>query len=171
MGDMMIDFTAAELKAVCRWLEARHKFLHDESLCHEADDFAHSNGTWPTIQRLRSEASATKVALTTARDQMEEAEIRWRRPVTTVAAQNRFMSMKVEDLRLPKRPANCLKNEDIIFIGDLVQKTEVELSRIPNFGKESLDLVKRLLEAKGLNLGMSVVELPETEEETSDATT
>ena len=74
MGDMMKDFTAAELSAVCRWLEKRHKFLHDESLFHEADDFAHSNGTWPTIQRLRSEASATKVALTTARDQLDEME-------------------------------------------------------------------------------------------------
>ena len=68
----MEDFTAAELSAVCRWLEKRHKFLHDESLFHEADDFAHSNGTWPTVQRLRSEARAAKVALGTARDQLGE---------------------------------------------------------------------------------------------------
>ena len=64
-------FTPAELDAVCRWLERRHEFLESESLYHQADDFAHSNGKWPIIQRLQSEAHAIKVALDTARDQME----------------------------------------------------------------------------------------------------
>jgi hypothetical protein len=71
---MMKDFTADELGAIVRWLEKRHKFLHDESLFHEADDFAHSNGKWPTIQQLRSEAHAAKVSLDTARNQMDEME-------------------------------------------------------------------------------------------------
>jgi len=68
-------FTADDLDAVCRWLEMRHEYLHDEALTIEAgDDFAHSNGKWPTIQHLRSESQAAKRSFETAFDQLKEID-------------------------------------------------------------------------------------------------
>ena len=58
------------------------------------------------------------------------------------------------------RSANCLKNDNIIYIGDLVQKTESELLRTPNFGRKSLNEIKEVLTQMGLHLGMEVVEWP-----------
>ena len=54
------------------------------------------------------------------------------------------------------RSANCLKNDNIVYIGDLVQKTEQEMLRTPNFGRKSLNEIKEVLTAMGLSLGMSV---------------
>ena len=52
------------------------------------------------------------------------------------------------------RSANCLKNDNIIYIGDLVQKTEAEMLRTPNFGRKSLNEIKEVLAGMGLHLGM-----------------
>ncbi len=60
----------------------------------------------------------------------------------------------VDDLELTVRSANCLKAENIYYIGDLIQKTEVELLKTPNLGKKSLTEIKDVLAAKGLSLGM-----------------
>jgi DNA-directed RNA polymerase subunit alpha len=60
----------------------------------------------------------------------------------------------VDELELTVRSANCLKAENIHYIGDLVQKTEVELLRTPNLGKKSLTEIKEVLESHGLTLGM-----------------
>jgi DNA-directed RNA polymerase subunit alpha len=60
----------------------------------------------------------------------------------------------VDELELTVRSANCLKAESINYIGDLVQRTEVELLRTPNLGKKSLTEIKEVLEAHGLALGM-----------------
>ena len=54
------------------------------------------------------------------------------------------------------RSANCLKNDNIVYIGELVQKTESEMMRTPNFGRKSLNEIKAQLEAMGLSLGMEV---------------
>ncbi|MGD9386685.1 MAG: DNA-directed RNA polymerase subunit alpha [Gammaproteobacteria bacterium] len=62
----------------------------------------------------------------------------------------------VDELELTVRSANCLKAEDINYIGDLVQKTEVELLRTPNLGKKSLTEIKQVLENHGLQLGMRI---------------
>ncbi len=62
----------------------------------------------------------------------------------------------VDDLELTVRSANCLKAESIHYIGDLVQKTEVELLKTPNLGKKSLSEIKNVLLSKGLNLGMKI---------------
>jgi DNA-directed RNA polymerase subunit alpha len=58
------------------------------------------------------------------------------------------------------RSANCLKAENINYIGDLVQRTEVELLRTPNLGKKSLTEIKEVLESHGLSLGMRVESWP-----------
>ncbi len=63
---------------------------------------------------------------------------------------------KVDELELSVRSANCLKNDNIVYIGDLIQKTEAEMLRTPNFGRKSLNEIKEVLAAMGLHLGMDV---------------
>jgi len=63
---------------------------------------------------------------------------------------------KVDELELSVRSANCLKNDNIVYIGDLVQKTEGEMLRTPNFGRKSLNEIKEVLAQMGLHLGMDV---------------
>ena len=69
---------------------------------------------------------------------------------------NRFLLKKVDELELSVRSANCLKNDNIIYIGDLVQKSEAEMLRTPNFGRKSLNEIKEVLSAMGLRLGMDI---------------
>jgi hypothetical protein len=64
--------------------------------------------------------------------------------------------IKVEELELSVRTANCLKNDNIAYIGDLVQKSEAEMLRTPNFGRKSLNEIKEMLAQMGLHLGMEV---------------
>jgi DNA-directed RNA polymerase subunit alpha len=73
---------------------------------------------------------------------------------------NRNLLRKVDELELSVRSANCLKNDNIVYIGDLVQKTEQEMLRTPNFGRKSLNEIKEVLTAMGLGLGMTVPEWP-----------
>ena len=63
---------------------------------------------------------------------------------------------KVEELELSVRSANCLKNDEIVYIGDLVQKSESEMLRTPNFGRKSLNEIKEVLNAMTLELGMKI---------------
>jgi len=67
---------------------------------------------------------------------------------------------KVDELELSVRSANCLKNDNIIYIGDLVQKTEAEMLRTPNFGRKSLNEIKEVLTQMGLHLGMQINNWP-----------
>lgn len=66
----------------------------------------------------------------------------------------------VDDLELTVRSANCLKAENIFYIGDLIQRTEVELLKTPNLGKKSLTEIKDVLAVKGLSLGMRLENWP-----------
>ena len=69
---------------------------------------------------------------------------------------SRHLLRKVEELELSVRSANCLKNDNIIYIGDLVQKTEADMLRTPNFGRKSLNEIKEVLTNMGIHLGMKV---------------
>lgn len=73
---------------------------------------------------------------------------------------NKNLLKKVEELELSVRSANCLKNDAIVYIGDLVLKTEAEMLRTPNFGRKSLNEIKEVLAKMGLHLGMDVPEWP-----------
>ncbi|MCX7381414.1 MAG: DNA-directed RNA polymerase subunit alpha [Alphaproteobacteria bacterium] len=73
---------------------------------------------------------------------------------------NRNLLRKVDELELSVRSANCLKNDNIVYIGDLVQKSEQEMLRTPNFGRKSLNEIKEVLSSMGLALGMSVTGWP-----------
>jgi DNA-directed RNA polymerase subunit alpha len=69
---------------------------------------------------------------------------------------NRNLLRKVDELELSVRSANCLKNDNIVYIGDLVQKSESDMLRTPNFGRKSLNEIKEVLTGMGLHLGMQV---------------
>ena len=73
---------------------------------------------------------------------------------------NRNLLRKVDELELSVRSANCLKNDNIVYIGDLVQKTESEMLRTPNFGRKSLNEIKEVLAQMGLSLGMQIPNWP-----------
>ncbi|MCA6287253.1 DNA-directed RNA polymerase subunit alpha [Phenylobacterium sp.] len=73
---------------------------------------------------------------------------------------NPALLKKVDELELSVRSANCLKNDNIVYIGDLIQKTEAEMLRTPNFGRKSLNEIKEVLAGMNLHLGMDVPNWP-----------
>ena len=78
----------------------------------------------------------------------------------TEPAFNKNLLKKVDELELSVRSMNCLKNDNIIYIGDLVQKTEPEMLRTPNFGRKSLNEIKEVLNSLSLFLGMEIPNWP-----------
>ena len=73
---------------------------------------------------------------------------------------NKNLLRKVDELELSVRSMNCLKNDNIIYIGDLVQKSEGEMLRTPNFGRKSLNEIKEVLNGMSLYLGMEIPNWP-----------
>ena len=73
---------------------------------------------------------------------------------------NPLLLKKVDELELSVRSANCLKNDNIVYIGDLVQRSEPEMLRTPNFGRKSLNEIREVLKVMGLELGMDVENWP-----------
>ncbi|MBA4249902.1 MAG: DNA-directed RNA polymerase subunit alpha [Candidatus Pelagibacter sp.] len=73
---------------------------------------------------------------------------------------NKYLLKKVDELELSVRSANCLKNENIFYIGDLVQKSESEMLKTPNFGRKSLNEIKEVLSHMGLGFGMTIPNWP-----------
>jgi DNA-directed RNA polymerase subunit alpha len=81
-------------------------------------------------------------------------------PQITEPEFNKNLLKKVDELELSVRSMNCLKNDNIIYIGDLVQKTEPEMLRTPNFGRKSLNEIKEVLNSMSLYLGMEIPNWP-----------
>jgi len=79
---------------------------------------------------------------------------------TTELEFNKNLLKKVDELELSVRSMNCLKNDNIIYIGDLVQKSESEMLRTPNFGRKSLNEIKEVLNSMSLYLGMDIPNWP-----------
>lgn len=77
---------------------------------------------------------------------------------------NENLFRSVDELELSVRSANCLKNADIKYIGELVQKTEAEMLKTKNFGRKSLNEIKEILAEMGLSLGIKVEDFPGREE-------
>ena len=73
---------------------------------------------------------------------------------------NKNLLKKVDELELSVRSMNCLKNDNIVYIGDLVQKTEPEMLRTPNFGRKSLNEIEEVLNSMSLYLGMEIPNWP-----------
>ena len=81
-------------------------------------------------------------------------------PRTPEAEIDPILLRPVDDLELTVRSANCLKAESIYYVGDLIQRTEVELLKTPNLGKKSLTEIKDVLASRGLSLGMRLENWP-----------
>jgi len=109
---------------------------------------------------------AVALAARILQDQLQTF-INFEEPVAAQAAEsptepvfNKNLLRKVDELELSVRSANCLKNDNIIYIGDLVQKSEQEMLRTPNFGRKSLNEIKEVLSQMGLHLGMEIPNWP-----------
>jgi len=90
----------------------------------------------------------------------DEPKVVEKKPQITVPEFNKNLLKKVDELELSVRSMNCLKNDNIVYIGDLVQKTEPEMLRTPNFGRKSLNEIKEVLNSMSLYLGMEIPNWP-----------
>jgi len=108
--------------------------------------------------KILKEQLAVFISFEEYEEPVEEAEEE-KEPVFN---ENLFRS--VDELELSVRSANCLKNADIRYIGELVQKTEAEMLKTKNFGRKSLNEIKEILAEMGLSLGMQLENFPSREE-------
>jgi DNA-directed RNA polymerase subunit alpha len=116
-----------------------------------------TNGTIDAEEAIRRAGSILKNQLDVFVDLQGEDEVGYGSAETQV---DPILLRPVDELELTVRSANCLKAENINYIGDLVQRTEVELLRTPNLGKKSLTEIKEVLEQHGLALGMRLDNWP-----------
>jgi DNA-directed RNA polymerase subunit alpha len=116
-----------------------------------------TNGTIDAEEAIRRAGSILKNQLDVFVDLQGEDDIGYGRAEIQV---DPILLRPVDELELTVRSANCLKAENINYIGDLVQRTEVELLRTPNLGKKSLTEIKEVLETHGLALGMRLENWP-----------
>lgn len=116
-----------------------------------------TNGTVDPEETIRQAANILKDHLTVFVDLEGDTEPEH---VVVEPAFDPILLRAVDDLELTVRSANCLKAENIFYIGDLIQRTEVELLKTPNLGKKSLTEIKDVLAARGLSLGMRLEEWP-----------
>ena len=116
-----------------------------------------SDGTLDPEDAIRSAATILQDQLSTFVDLESQDETEAKREEPEV---DPILLRPVDDLELTVRSANCLKAEQIYYIGDLIQCTEVELLKTPNLGKKSLTEIKSTLATKGLSLGMRLENWP-----------
>ena len=117
-----------------------------------------TNGTMDPENAIREAARILRGQLAVFVDlEAEESEVPKLRTEPDV---DPILLRPVDDLELTVRSANCLKAESIYYIGDLIQRTEVELLKTPNLGKKSLTEIKDVLASRGLSLGMRLENWP-----------
>ncbi|HEY8521389.1 MAG TPA: DNA-directed RNA polymerase subunit alpha [Gammaproteobacteria bacterium] len=116
-----------------------------------------TNGTIDAEEAIRRAGTILKQQLDVFVDLQGEEEAAFGRAEAKI---DPILLRPVDELELTVRSANCLKAENINYIGDLVQRTEVELLRTPNLGKKSLTEIKEVLESHGLALGMRLENWP-----------
>ena len=93
--------------------------------------------------------------------QLEGSEIAaFDQPAQRASSFDPILLRPVDELELTVRSANCLKAENIYYIGDLIQRTETELLKTPNLGRKSLNEIKEVLASRGLSLGMKLENWP-----------
>jgi len=116
-----------------------------------------SNGTIDPEEAIRRAATILQQQLAAFVDLESESEAEVAEEEDQI---DPILLRPVDDLELTVRSANCLKAENIYYIGDLIQRTEVELLKTPNLGKKSLTEIKDVLASKGLSLGMVLENWP-----------
>jgi DNA-directed RNA polymerase subunit alpha len=116
-----------------------------------------TNGTIDPEEAIRRSATILQQQLAVFVDLQHEKSSE---PVKKEVEVDPILLRPVDDLELTVRSANCLKAENIYYIGDLVQRTEVELLKTPNLGKKSLTEIKDVLASRGLSLGLRLENWP-----------
>jgi DNA-directed RNA polymerase subunit alpha len=116
-----------------------------------------TNGTIDPEEAIRRAAGILQDQLSVFVDLQGKEEVKSLAPEADI---DPILLRPVDDLELTVRSANCLKAESIYFIGDLIQRTEVELLKTPNLGKKSLTEIKDVLASRGLSLGMRLENWP-----------
>lgn len=116
-----------------------------------------TNGTIEPEEAIRRAATILQQQLAVFVDLEGEKEVE---PTRKEEEIDPVLLRPVDDLELTVRSANCLKAENIYYIGDLIQRTEVELLKTPNLGKKSLTEIKDILASRGLSLGMRLENWP-----------
>jgi DNA-directed RNA polymerase subunit alpha len=116
-----------------------------------------TNGTIDPEEAIRSAATILQDQLSAFVDLSGKPEVE---PAEEEPAIDPILLRSVDDLELTVRSANCLKAEQIFYIGDLIQRTEVELLKTPNLGKKSLTEIKDVLASRALSLGMRLENWP-----------
>lgn len=126
-----------------------------------------TNGTIDPEEAIRRAATILQQQLAVFVDLESEKEAR---PAKQQDEVDPILLRPVDDLELTVRSANCLKAENIYYIGDLIQRTEVELLKTPNLGKKSLTEIKDILASRGLSLGMRLENWPPSSLRSDDKT-
>ncbi len=116
-----------------------------------------TNGTVDPEETIRKAAGILQQQLSVFVDLQGDEEVEQEKNETEI---DPILVRPVDDLELTVRSANCLKAENIYYIGDLIQRTEVELLKTPNLGKKSLTEIKDVLGTHGLSLGMRLENWP-----------
>lgn len=116
-----------------------------------------TNGTIDPEEAIRRAATILQQQLAVFVDLEREKQVE---PEQSEDEIDPILLRPVDDLELTVRSANCLKAETIYYIGDLIQRTEVELLKTPNLGKKSLTEIKDVLASRGLSLGMRLENWP-----------
>ncbi|MBA3580947.1 MAG: DNA-directed RNA polymerase subunit alpha [Gammaproteobacteria bacterium] len=116
-----------------------------------------TNGTLDPEEAIRRAATILQQQLSVFVDLEATTQIE---PAHQIPEVDPILLRPVDDLELTVRSANCLKAENIYYIGDLIQRTEVELLKTPNLGKKSLNEIKDVLASYGLSLGMRLENWP-----------
>lgn len=116
-----------------------------------------TNGTLDPEDAIRGAATILQDQLTTFVDLQGKEDAVQEQPAEEI---DPILLRPVDDLELTVRSANCLKAEQIYYIGDLIQRTEVELLKTPNLGKKSLTEIKDVLASRGLSLGLRLENWP-----------
>ncbi len=155
IGVLRLDATFSPLRRVAYTVEsARVEQRTDlDKLILELE----TNGTIQPEEAIRRAATILQQQLAVFVDLEGDAEPEAEEQVDEV---DPILLRPVDDLELTVRSANCLKAENIYYIGDLIQRTEVELLKTPNLGKKSLTEIKDVLASRGLSLGMRLENWP-----------
>ncbi len=155
IGKLQLDATYSPVKRVAYGVEnARVEQRTDlDKLVIDLE----TNGTIEPEEAIRRSATILQQQLAVFVDLQNEAEPE---PVEVEDEIDPILLRPVDDLELTVRSANCLKAENIYYIGDLIQRTEVELLKTPNLGKKSLTEIKDVLASRGLSLGMHLENWP-----------
>jgi len=155
IGRLQLDASFSPMKAVSYTVEAAR--VEQRTDLDKLILDIETNGTIDPEEAIRRSATILQRQLAAFVDLEDEAAAE---PEKDEPEIDPILLRPVDDLELTVRSANCLKTENIHYIGDLIQRTEVELLKTPNLGKKSLTEIKDVLASRGLSLGVRLENWP-----------